>query len=424
MFDTQLLDPVQILKGSKEGLREDAVLIDNGHLKAFGAEARKQAKELSVKPTPAQKQLIAPCLVDPHSVLEDPINGQSENIKTLSKKAFLAGYGQIALLPRSKDWRDRPARIRGFINSCNGLRIHFWGGFSLEGKGEELSPHADLIQQGAIGLAEDNSIISTALIKKGLVLAEMGSSPVLFAPRDIQIQGDGIVREGIETLRAGWAPDPIASETIPLGQLLELHRQHPEVAMRLMNISTADGVSMLSKSTSRPIASVNWWHLIADSSNMPPTDIGWRVSPSIGSAKDRNALIQGLKKGTLTAVAVNSIPLDEVQTQLPPDQRSPGISGYQLVLPALWQELVVKSNWTVEKLWEVLSFGPSKMLNMPEEFLQTGSRRWLHFDPDKRWVQSLDKKSWPFAANQAWEGKQIKGKVINCGLKSQVDPSD
>ncbi len=417
MHNSLLLDPVQILHGSNKSLVQDAVFLKNGEINAFGEKARASAKADNITPISAPQQLLAPCLVDPHSFLEAPLNKRSETLESLREKAAHAGYGQLALLPRSQSWRDRADRLMGYNNPNSDVIIHLWGGFSKGGKSLELSKHSELLQHGAIGLAEDDAMPPIELLEKGLALHQINNAPVLFAPRNIAIQGNGLVREGVEAFRAGWAPDPIASETFPLIQLLELSKQYPTIPIRLMNISTADGVAILAKNKQHPMASTTWWHLVKDSASLANNDIGWRVVPSIGRPDDRLALIQGLTNGIITAVAVNSIPLNEEEVQLPAEERIPGLSGYQLVLPALWQELVVKLKWDIEKLWEVLSFGPSRMLNIEEERLSIGSRRWLLFDPYKEWTQTIDNKKKTYCANQPFLGEVILGKVVDSGLK-------
>tara|TARA_Y100001968_G_scaffold89236_1_gene80314 strand:+ start:30096 stop:31352 length:1257 start_codon:yes stop_codon:yes gene_type:complete len=412
-----LLDPIQILKGEDHQLISDAVLISNGYIKAFGEEARAIGRELNLNSTSAKEQLIAPCLVDPHSVLEDPLNGKYENLESLSKKAASSGYGQVALLPKGLRWRDNPDQIQKLNASENEVEIHFLGSFSKGGKGKDIAPHADMLQYGAIGIAEFDSIPSTELLRKGILLNEIGDKPLFLSPRDPIIQGNGIVREGIETLRAGWAPDPIESEVIPLCQILELQKEYPKASLRVMNLSTSTSVETLEKSEVQPMSSVCWWHLIADSSILSPSDIGWRVSPSLGTPQDRRGLIKGLQNGTLTGVSVNAIALGDPEVKRPAEERLPGLSGYHLVLPMLWNELVVKSGWSIEKLWQAISFGPSEMLNSPKESLCIGSKRWLIFDPNHSWVQLINRKQRMVASNEPLEGKEILGKVIECGIR-------
>ena len=407
---------IQILEGPRATLKKEHVLINNGVIKAFGEKALQNAELLGIKPQKAKNMLLAPCLVDPHSFLESPFNGKEENIYSLIRKATFAGYGQLGILPRSNLWRDKTELIISLKAIKSEVLIHLWGGFSLDGEGIALSKHAELLRNGAIGLADDDFMPPIELLKQGFLLGEMGKSPILVAPRDISLQAGGMSRQSVETLRAGWPPDPIESETLPLTQLLELHKKYPEISLRLMNISTAEGVSILKNASSKQKATVLWWHLVNDNSNLSPFDIGWSVTPSLGSPKDRASLIKGLEDNILSAISVHSTPIDDSETKQPANKREKGISGYNLVLPLLWDQLVKKSGWKVEKLWEKISFGPSQLLNQAEETLNIDSNRWLLFDPEKEWFQSNEEKDLTTATNQPIKSQKIYGKVIDCGL--------
>jgi len=416
MTNSYFFENIQLLEGSKSTLKKETVLIKDGVIKAFGEKAFQEAKLLDIKPKKAENLLLAPCLVDPHSFLESPFTGKEENIHTLIKKATSAGYGQLGILPRGNLWRDQIESIISLNSIKSELKIHLWGSFSLRGKGITLTSHTDLLQNGAIGLADDDFTPPIELLKQGFSLGEMQKSPVLVAPRDTSIQAGGISRQSVETLRAGWPPDPIESEILPLVQLLELHKRYPKIALRLMNISTSEGVSILKDTSTKPMATVMWWHLVNDNSNLSPFDIGWSITPSLGSPKDRASLIKGLENNNLTAISVHSTPTDDSETKQPANNRKKGISGYDLVLPLLWNQLVKKSGWEIEHLWEKISFGPSKILNVTEEKLKLDSNRWLLFDPQKEWIQSNEKKNLTTATNQPIKDQKIYGKVIDCGL--------
>jgi dihydroorotase len=169
-------------------------------------------------------QLLAPCLVDPHSSLPSPFTGGGETLETLINAAGRSGYGQIALLPNGESERDSPERLKGFQPKDCDLKVHLWGSFSHRGEGERLSSHADLLEAGAIGLSAGEQIPSANLIDRALLLGEMAGAPVLIAPNNASLRGEGMIREGVEALRAGWPADPTISETLPMGQLLELQR--------------------------------------------------------------------------------------------------------------------------------------------------------------------------------------------------------
>lgn len=424
---TVLLDPVRILIGSGQDLIHDgAALLKNDQLIALGEAARQQAAEEGIPVQNAGQQLLAPCLVDPHSVLEAPFGSHCETLTSLRHTAARSGYGQVALLPQAKVWRDRIERLHGFeeTSTSGDVQVHLWGALSINGEGEQLSCHGDLMDRGAIGLCDGEAMPAQALLQRSLVLSEMGCAPLLVAPRDPQLQGDGMVREGVEALRAGWPMDPVASETLPFGQVLELQRLFPERRLWAMNLSTAAGVSMLQQASTRPSASVHWWHLVADRSELSPTAMGWCVRPSLGGPQDRNALIEALEAGLISAVGVHAVPLDTEDCLLPPGQRRPGLVGHQLVLPRLWQALVVERNWSIPKLWEALSFGPSRLLQQPEEALTLGSNRWLLFNPEQRWVPSLDGIDGSRGANNPLLGQELIGAVCACGLRSPEPLND
>ena len=87
MNDTLLLDPVRILRGPGHPVQLGAVLIKHGVLVGFDDAARQQALALGIKASPAANQLVAPCLVDPHSILETSFSGYQETAFSLRHSA-------------------------------------------------------------------------------------------------------------------------------------------------------------------------------------------------------------------------------------------------------------------------------------------------------------------------------------------------
>ena len=133
------------------------------------------------------------------------------------------------------------------------------------------------------------------------------------------------------------------------------------------------------------MASVSWWHLLADAARLDPIAEGWRLVPSLGTPADRAALIQALAAGVITAVAVHHLALDAEERLLPLDQRRAGLAGHGSVLPLLWQELVAEHGWCPEQLWQALCWGPARFLGIEPPALEIGGRHWLLFDPTAAW---------------------------------------
>ncbi len=411
-----LLHQVQLLEAEGAELRRCDVMIQAGLLTAIGGDAAAQATACGAQVLDAQAWLLAPPLVDPHSELEDPATGSAESLASLERSALAAGYGTVALLPRASSWRDRPERLQG-LAPLGGLQLLLWGSFSHGASGADLAPHGDQLAAGAIGLAEGDQMPPLALLERGLSLGECGDAPVLLAPRDASLSQGGFVREGVEALRAGWPTDPSISETLPLQNLLAMARRHPKRRLQLMNLSTAEGVTLLRElpAEQRPEATVCWWHLLADSGSLDPIAEGWRVVPPLGTPADRLALQQGLADGVLTAVAVHHQALDAEEQLLPLDQRKPGVAGHRFVLPCLWQELVLQRGWSAEQLWQALCFAPARLLGLASPSLSLGSDQWVVFDPSRQWQPSND--NWgPQAANQPATTGTLTGQLLASGL--------
>ena len=419
------LRQVSVLPGPGQPIETTDALIDPaGALLNWGDQVASSAQEQGLTPIEANGWLLAPTLVDPHSVLENPHGSCCETLASLARAAAAGGYGTVGLLPWASWWRDRPERLG--LDWPAPMRLRLWGSFSLEGSDQDLAGHADQLAAGAVGLAGGDEHPPLSLLERGLALGEMGDAPVLVAPRQASLCANGFVREGVEALRAGWPPDPMVSETLPLASLLAMGSLSGSNNLVLMNLSTAAGVDLLEQQRSGPrdghhlpMASVGWWHLVADSGLLDPAAEGWRLVPSLGSPRDREALIAGLASGLITAVAVHHSPLDAEEQLLPLDQRRPGVAGHGaprgLVLPQLWQELVARRGWTPAQLWQVLCWGGSQLLGEPPERLEIGSRRWLLFDPEAPWTWQPHT-SLSQAANQPLLGAALKGQIRATGL--------
>lgn len=414
MAPALLLRQVQVLEGPELPPSRRDVWLEGRRLVGWNPPSASTTPEGAVRDVDGSRWWLAPPLVDPHSVLEDPWLGRSETLDSLASAAATGGYGTVALLPWARPWRDRPERLS--LAWREPLRLALWGSFSADGADGDLALHAEQLAAGALGVAGSDHLPPLALLERGLRLQEMGHHPVLFAPREPSLCQEGFVRERVEALRAGWPTDPALSETLPLQTLLNVCAAYPQVSLRLMNLSTAEAVSLLRAHPDPPPASVSWWHLVADSGHLHPADEGWRVRPSLGGPGDREALIQGLREQVLSAVAVHHLPLDAEEQLLPLDQRKAGVAGHGIALPMLWRELVDRRGWSVEELWRVLSWGPSRFLDRPPERLAYPTERWLLWDPDHPWAATPLETGSLAANGPALPAEGLKGRVIASGL--------
>ena len=415
MGKTFFFENIKILMGPNVGVIKDSLLIIDGKIEAFGKEAKQKALNRNIEISKSGNKLVAPMLVDCHSFLKDPLTGFDDNLNSLKIRAKKSGFGAIAFLPDSKNWRDKPEKIPFQKNSDFDLNIFFWGGFSLEDEGINLSPHEELLNSGSIGLSTSN-FFDPSIIYKGLTLNAIKSSPILFSLRKKNSHQKGFVNKDLKSLQSGLYVIENNNELSEVKNILGIKNLFPDKNIIIKNISDSNSLKEIKKQTIPISTTISWWSLIADTNNLKFDDLGWKVDPPLGSKENREFLIKGLDNDLIQSIAVNSLALNDENTCIPINDRSAGISSFELVLPLLWEELINKRAWPISKLWKYLSFNPSNLLGITQEKLSLGSKRWLIFDPDTKWLNNQINLGYDSPANFPMKNELIKGKVINIGL--------
>ena len=394
---------------------KDDLLIIEGKIEAFGSKAKEEALKKDIRISKSGNKIVAPMLVDTHSFLKDPLTGFDDNLENLKFRAKRSGFGTIAFLPNSNNWRDNPEKIPFQKNNAFDLNIYFWGSFSLEDEGKNLSHHDALLKSGSIGLSTSN-FFDTSIIFKGLSLDAVKTSPILFSLTKKFSEQKGIVNKDIKSLQSGFYIIENNNEVSEVKNILGIQNLFPSKRIIIKNIADSNSLKEIEKKTIPISTTVSWWSLIADTNNLELDDLGWKVDPPLGSQENREFLIKGLENDLIQAIAVNSNALNDEDTFIPINDRSVGISSFELVLPLLWEEFVHKRSWPIPKLWKYLSFNPSNLLGIMQEKLSIGSKRWLIFDPDTKWINNQINLGYDSPSNFPKKNKLIKGKVIHVGL--------
>ena len=374
MEKTFFFENINILMGPNNETSKDNLLIIDGRIEAFGDEAKKEAFKKNIGVSRSGNKLVAPMLIDIHSFLKEPLTGFNDNLENLKFRAKKSGYGAIAFLPNSSNWRDKPEKIPFQKNNDFDLNIYFWGSFSLKDEGKHLSPHDELLKSGSIGLST-SIFFDSPIILKGLSLDITKSHPILFSLTKKNSVQKGIVNKDIKSLQAGFYIIDNNNELSDIKNILGIKNLFPNKNIVIKNIADSNSLKEIEKQTFKVSATTSWWSLIADTNNLDLDDLGWKVDPPLGSHENRELLIKGLENDLIQAIAVNSISLNDEDTFIPINERSFGISSFELVLPLLWEEFINKRAWSISKLWKYLSFNPSNLLGINQEELSIGSKR-------------------------------------------------
>uniref|UniRef100_B8HPL8 Dihydroorotase, multifunctional complex type n=1 Tax=Cyanothece sp. (strain PCC 7425 / ATCC 29141) TaxID=395961 RepID=B8HPL8_CYAP4 len=351
-------------------------------------------------------------LVDLYSHSGEPGFEERETLSSLGAAAIAGGFTRLTLLPDTVPPLEHPGEIELLQARLadQPLRVQVWGAFTQKLQGEQLTQLAELAPWVA-GFSDGVPIANLTLLRRGLEYLKPLQKPIALWACDRQLVGQGVMREGLVSLRLGLPGDPAFAETTALAALLELV-EAIQTPVHLMRISTARGVELIQTAKARglPItASTPWMHLLLNTDAIASYNPHLRLAPPLGNPVDQQALIEAVKTGVIDAIAIDHAPYTYEEKTLAFAEAPPGAIGLELALTLLWQRFVATGEWTALQLWQALSTRPAHCLGQAPPTLAGGEL--LLFDPERQWSvnpDSLQSRS----CNTPWLDQTLQGKVV------------
>lgn len=412
---TELLHQVRVLNPVTGSDQIGDVLIEAGAIQAIAPQI--PVTEEMVVRSDRPGLVLAPGLVDLYSHSGEPGYESRETLASLSRAAITGGFTRLAILPDTQPILDNAAKLDGVRHRStlpHQPQLHFWGAMTLKAEGQQMTELAELAAAGVVGFTDGHPLQNWMLVRRVMEYAKPLGKPLAFWCCDRDLSSNGVVREGSESIRLGLPGSPAIAETIPLSALLECVRTLG-TPVHLMRISTARSVALIraAKAEGLPItASTSWMHLLLDITAVHGYNPNLRLEPPLGSREDRHALVQGLKDGTLDAIAIDHSPFTYEEKTVAFAEAPPGAIGLELALPLLWQGLVATGDCTALELWRSLSTQPARCLHQSPSSPAPGAIAELTlFDPAEVWTASRQSLQ-SLSGNTPWLGKEIQGKVL------------
>jgi dihydroorotase len=413
---SELLRQVRLIDPVTQTDRIADVLLVDGQIQAVEPRLEEVPPETTVQA--GNGYILAPGLVDLYSHSGEPGFEDRETLDSLLKAAAAGGFTRLTLLPDTQPALDHPASVEWVraqvgLKAMSSIQLNCWGALTLGVKGEQMTELAELAEAGIAGFA-DGKPLASALMRRILEYGQSLNKPIALWCCERALAGNGVVREGSESMRLGLPGNPAMSETAPLAALLECVAEIG-TPVHLMRISTARSVALIqaAKSQGLPItASTTWMHLLLDVTAVQSYDPSLHLDPPLGNSTDRAALIQGLQSGVLDAIAIDHTPYTYEEKTVAFAESPAGAIGLELALPLLWQTFVASGKCSALDLWRWLSTEPARCLDQTPAAITAGLKAELVlFDPEHPWQitsQTLQSRS----ANTPWLNQEIRGRVI------------
>ncbi len=415
---SELLQNVRLLDPVNNYDRRGDILLSEGKIEAVAEQITEWPDQTEVKD--CQGLVLGPGLVDLYSHSGQPGHESRETLASLAQAAIAGGFTRLSLLPDTLPVLDHPGGLEWLqthINPTWPLNWQTWAALTQGLKGEQMTELAELAAAGVLGFSDGLPLSNLALVRRSLEYLKPLNCPVALWASNRSLAGEGVMREGIDSLRFGLPGTPAIAETSALAALLELIAV-VQTPVHLMRVSTARSVELLAaaKTQGLPItASTTWMHLLLDTTAIASYDPNLRLEPPLGRPSDRPALIQGIKSGVIDAIAIDHTPYTYEEKTVPFAEAPPGAIGLELALPLLWQHLVETEVLTGLELWQALSTRPSQCLGQTPGLIAPGHVAELTLFSPQQQTSAAGFKS--LASNTPWRKETLIGQVVQtwCG---------
>lgn len=387
--------------------KEKNVVIQNGRITEIGDKNYAADKVLK-----AEGMLLSPGWFDLGTSLGDPGLEHKEDLQSLARVAAAGGFTELAVLPNTQPSiqtkNDVQYLTRG--NADRLVQIHALASVTKNNKGEELTEMIDLHQAGAVGFTDGQKPVwHTDIFLKTLQYLQKFNGILIDQPEDVWLNMFGQMHEGITSTSLGLKGMPRIAEEIALSRNLKL-LDYAGGKLHLARLSTAKAINLMRSAKKKLNVScdVTVYQPLLDDELLRTFDTAYKVNPPLRERKDNQALLKGLRDGTIDVICSGHTPQDDESKQVEFDHAEPGMITLQTFASHLVQ-LSAHVRW--DKLLPKVSVAPRQALGLPVPVIAPEAKANLTLlDPQLQWVFD-EKANLSKSKNSPWLGKKLTGKV-------------
>lgn len=336
--------------------------------------------------------IVCPGLVDLSVRLREPGLEYRATLESEMLAAASGGVTSLAIPPDTDPPLDEPGLVEMLkfrARNLPGPRVFPVGALTQKLNGQELTEMAELTEAGCIAFSQaDSYVADTQVLLRAMDYAATFDYAVWLRPQDAYLGRNGVAHDGPVASRLGLPGIPAQAETVAIATILQLARR-TGVRLHLARLSTLEGVDMVRAAKQQGLkvsCDVSANHLHLSEIDLTSFNSNLHFMPPLRSQRDRDALIVGVKDGTIDAICSDHAPVDDNEKQLPFGEASPGASGVELLLP-LTLKWAMESGVPLIDAIDRVSRSPAKILGISNGHLGVGAHADLCvFDPKARFT--------------------------------------
>jgi dihydroorotase len=362
--------------------------------------------------------VLAPAFVDPHVHLRTPGREDEETIASGTGAAAAGGYCAILAIPNTEPVVDSAAVLASLVDKARAealIPVGFMAAISKGQEGTELTEMGELAEAGAAGFTDDGRpVISPGLMRRALQYSPVAGRRVAVHCEEPSLTRGAQMHEGVVSAELGFGGYPSVGESVMVERDLTLAGYEGQ-PIHLMHLSARESVEALSRAQAAGVQAtgeVTPHHLCLTDDAVRSLDANVKMNPPLRSADDREALVAGLRDGTISAVATDHAPHARQEKDVPFEEAPFGVTGLETAFAALNTHLVGPGLVSLPTLLERMSAGPARAFGLEPPRIAVGARANLVLlDTEAAWrVTESGFRS--RSANSWLLGQTLKGTVL------------
>jgi dihydroorotase len=341
---------------------------------------------------------VFPGLIDMHVHLRDPGFEYKEDIESGSKAAVKGGFTQICCMPNTNPITDNKVVVSYIKHKAQevGLcKVHPIGAITKGEKGEQLAEIGEMKKAGAVAISDDGvTVKNSRLMRLAMEYASGFDIKCLCHCEDKELVDGGVVNEGLSSTIAGLKGIPRAAEDIIIAREIAL-AESLDVPVHICHVSTHSGVRLIrdAKRAGVKVTAETCPHYFAVTDEIITSfDTRTKVNPPIREEVDKQAILAGLKDGTLDCIVTDHAPhhINDKNVEYP--AAAFGISGIETSFGFAITYLYKAGVLSLNELADRMSAAPARILGLDGgEIKEGGVADLMIANLNENWVVDPEK---------------------------------
>ena len=366
----------------------------------------------------ATGKVVTPGLVDLHVHFREPGQEAKEDFLSGSEAAAAGGFTTVCTMPNTKPVVDTAAMVRSLKErAAEVAKVHVQiiGAVTKGQKGQELAELGDMLQAGAVAFSDDGHFDPTAkVLLSAYDYLHTFDKVIINHDEEPSLVEEGVMNEGHRSAMLGLKGRPTVAEDIAVARDVLL-AEYAEARVHVAHISSARAVDIVRQAKKRGVrvtAEVTPQHLTMTDECVNLFDTSTKINPPLRTQRDCDALLAGLKDGTIDAIVTDHSPHAQEEKDREYIYAPSGFPGLETSLGVMLTDLCQTGKLDLPTIITKMTYEPAQALGLAAGTLNTGAAADITvIDPELTWTVD-EKKFYTRGSHSPFVGRQLKGRAV------------